>query len=178
MDKKSSQRQYTKKGRALPLLGVFMSFALIVLFIGFIPTSNAQQGAGYGRQKNVTPPKDERELVSMPDGVKQVLRQDMISNLTTIDQILSSLAEGDLDMAAELAESKLGRGSMGKHRGTGMGPGRYMPSDMHDIGFSMHQAASNFAELAKKKGDLKGIYGALQEVTSHCVSCHMAYRIR
>ena len=178
MDKKSGQRSYTKKGRALPLLGVFVSFALTVLFIGIIPTSNAQPGPGYGRQKNITPPKDERQLVSMPEGVRQVLRQDMISNLTTIDQILSYLAEGDLDMAAEVAESELGRSSMGKHRGTGMGPGRHMPSDMHDIGFSMHKAASNFAEIAKKKGDLKGIYAALQDVTSHCVSCHLSYRIR
>ena len=102
----------------------------------------------------------------------------MISHLTSIDQILGYLAEGDLDMAAEVAESKLGRGSMGRPRGTGMGPGKYMPPDMHDIGFSMHQAASSFAELSKKKGDLKGIYAALQEVTSHCVGCHLAYRIR
>ena len=178
MDRKSGQRPYTKKGRVLPLLGVFLSFVLTVVFIGLVPTSNAQPGPGYGRQKSITPPKDERELVSMPEGVRQVLRQDMISNLMTIDQILGHLAEGDLDMAAEVAESKLGRGSMGKHRGTGMGPGRYMPSDMHDIGFSMHQAASNFAEIAKKKGDLKGIYGALQEVTSNCVACHLSYRIR
>ena len=178
MDKKSSQRPYAKKGRVLPLFGVFISCLLTVVFIGLIPASNAQPGPGYGRQKNITPTKDERQLVSMPEGVRQVLRQDMISNLTTIDQILGHLAEGDLDMAAELAESKLGRGSMGKHRGTGMGPGRYMPSDMHDIGFSMHKAASNFAEIAKKKGDLKGIYAALQEVTSHCVGCHLTYRIR
>ena len=178
MDKKSGRRPYTKKGRSLPLLGIFVSFVLSVLLIGLAPTSNAQPGPGYGRQNNITPPKDERELVSMPEAVRQVLRQDMVLNLTTIDQILGHLAEGELDMAAELAESKLGRGSMGKHRGTGMGPGRYMPSDMHDIGFSMHQAASNFAEIAKKKGDLKLIYGALQEVTSHCVGCHMAFRIR
>ena len=178
MDKKSAHRSYTKKGRTLPLLGVFVSFALMVFFTGFISTSNAQQGPGYGRQKNVTPPKDERELVSMPEGVQQVLRQDMILNLTTIDQILSSLSEGDFNMAADLAESKLGKSSMGKHRGTGLGPGKYMPTDMHNIGFSMHEAASNFAELAKKKGDLKGIFGALQEVTSHCVACHMSYRIR
>ena len=178
MYKKSGQRPCTKKGRVLPLLGVFLSFMLTVLFIGLIPTSNAQPGPGHGRQKNITPAKDERELVSMPEGVMQVLRQDMRSHLTSIDQILSSLAEGDLDMAAEIAESEMGRGSMGKHRGTGMGPGRYMPSDMHDIGFGMHQAASNFAEIVKKKGELKKVYAALQEVTSHCVACHLSYRIR
>ena len=178
MDKKTVQGSHAKKGRALPLLGLLVSFLLMVLFIGLPPLSKAQPGPGYGKQRSFTPPKDERELVSMPDGVKQVLRLDMISHLTSIDQILGHLVEGDLDMAADVAESKLGRGSMGRHRGTGMGPGRFMPTDMHNIAFSMHEAASNFAEIAKKKGDLKGIYAALQEITSHCVGCHQAYRIQ
>ena len=166
------------KWRVLFLLSLASAFVTTLLLVGPIPTSTAQQGLGYGKQGSFTPPKDERQLVSMPDGVKQVLRMDMISHLSALDEILLNLSDGDLDAAAELAESKLGRSSMGKHRGTGMGPGRFMPKDMHDIAFSMHQAASSFAELAKKKGDLKRIYAALQEVSSHCVGCHSAYRIQ
>ena len=101
MDKKTVQGSHAKKGRALPLLGLLVSFLLMVLFIGLPPISKAQPGPGYGKQRSFTPPKDERELVSMPDGVKQVLRLDMISHLTSIDQILDHLAEGDLDIAAQ-----------------------------------------------------------------------------
>lgn len=166
------------KWRVLFLLSLTSAFVTTLLLVGPIPTSTAQPEPGYGKQRSFTPPKDERQLVSMPDGVKQVLRMDMISHLNALDEILLNLSEGRLDEAAEVAESKLGKGSMGRHRGTGMGPGRFMPKDMHDIAFSMHQAASSFAELVKNKGDLNGIYAALQEVTSHCVGCHSAYRIQ
>ncbi|MDH3973313.1 MAG: cytochrome c [Deltaproteobacteria bacterium] len=167
-----------KKGRIILLPGLFSVFIILSLVIGLSHISMAQQGPGYRKQRTFTPPKDERQLVSMPDGVKLVLRLDMISHLSALNEILVNISTGDLDAAAEVAELKLGKSSMGKHRGTGMGPGRFMPQDMHDIAFSMHQAASSFAELAKKKGDLKGVYEALQEITAHCVSCHSAYRIQ
>ena len=167
-----------KKGSKKLLSSLSTIVITMFLITGLSHISIAQQGPRLGKQRSFTPPKDERQLVSMPDEVKQVLRLDMVSHLTALDEVLLNLSLGDLDTAAEVAELKLGKSSMGRHRGTGMGPGRFMPKDMHDIAFSMHQAASSFAELAKKKGDLKGIYAALQEVSSHCVACHSAYRIQ
>ena len=150
----------------------------ILGFVILIPLdSGAQPGSRMRGGMGFEPPKDERTLVAMPEGVQQVLRSDMLSHLTTIDQLLTHLADKELKEAAVLAEEKLGRGAMGKHRGTGMGPGRFMPADMHDIAFSMHQAADNFAELARKGEQLEA-YKALQEITSHCVACHMSFRIR
>lgn len=130
-----------------------------------------------GKGKSAGPPEDTRQLVEMPPAVQQVLRQDMISHLSALDNILSSLAAGDLKGSAEIAESQLGRASMGRHAGTGLGPGRFMPPDMHNIAFSMHQAASAFAEVVTK-GDMKKSTAALKEVTGHCVACHNAFRIR
>ena len=140
--------------------------------------SSAQPGFRMQQSgKGFEPPKDERTLVSMPEAVQQVLRKDMLSHITTIDQLLTHLADKELKEAAALAEAKLGRGAMGKYRGTGMGPGRFMPTDMHNIAFSMHQAADSFAGLARK-GKLVESYKALQDITSHCVACHMSFRIR
>ena len=152
------------------------AMAACILILPF--NSSAQPGFRMQQSgKGFEPPKDERTLVSMPEGVQQVLRKDMLSHITTIDQLLTHLADKELKEAAALAEAKLGRGAMGKYRGTGMGPGRFMPTDMHDIAFSMHQAADSFAGLARK-GKLAESYKALQEITSHCVACHMSFRIR
>ena len=71
----------------------------------------------------------------------------------------------------------MGRSSMGKHRSTGMGPGRYMPVEMRKLGWGMHDAATEFSKIAKQ-GDLNSAYSAFQKVTSSCVACHYSYRTR
>ena len=83
----------------------------------------------------------------------------------------------DKPVTAKPAETRMGKSSMGKHRGTGMGPGRYMPLEMRNIGWGMHEAATEFSQLAKK-GDTKNAYVALQKITGSCVACHYAYRTR
>ncbi|HEX5635653.1 MAG TPA: cytochrome C [Gammaproteobacteria bacterium] len=118
---------------------------------------------------------DPRQLVAMPDNVRALMRSDMQNHLLAINEIIGYLADNNLDAAAEAAESKMGKSTMGKHRATGKGPGMYMPLEMRDIGWGMHESASEFAQLAKK-GDLKAAYIALQKVTTACVACHYSYR--
>lgn len=38
---------------------------------------------------------------------------------------------------AEVAENRMGNISMGKTRASGMGPGRFMPLEMHNLGWNM-----------------------------------------
>lgn len=120
---------------------------------------------------------DLRQLVSMPDQARELMRKDMLNHLSSLNEIIGYLAETNLDAAADVAETKMGRSSMGKHRGTGMGPGRFMPLEMRKLGWGMHDAASEFSKIAKQ-GDLKNAYGALQKVTGSCVACHYSYRTR
>jgi hypothetical protein len=101
----------------------------------------------------------------------------MIDHLTVLNQILANLAASEFQQAGELAESRLGIGSMGRHRETGMGPGRFMPPEMHRLGIGMHRSASDFAATMKDQ-DLVEAYSALQRVTSFCVACHASFRIR
>ena len=68
-------------------------------------------------------------------------------------------------------------GAIGKYRGNSMAPGRHMPNDMHAIGMALHRAAVHFAEVARQ-GDAMKAYAAFQGVTSQCVACHAAYRVR
>ncbi len=120
---------------------------------------------------------DTRILVSMPDQSRELMRKDMLDHLLSLNQIIGYLASNNLDAAADIAETKMGLSSIGKHRGTGIGPGRFMPVEMRNIGQSMHTAATEFSKIAKQ-GDLKNAYSALQKVTSSCVACHYSYRTR
>ena len=120
---------------------------------------------------------DARQLVSMPDQARELMRKDMLDHLSALNEIIGYLASNNLDTAADVAETRMGRSSMGKHRGTGMGPGRFMPLEMRNLGWGMHDAATEFSKIAKQ-GDLKSAYSALQKVTSSCVACHYSYRTR
>jgi len=126
-----------------------------------------------------TIPEDPRQLVTMPAISQAVLREEMIDNIGALHEILVLLPQNKLKEAADIAEQRLGRSSMGKHaaRTRGQGPGRYMPEAMRGIGLAMHDAASEFANIARS-GDQAKAYAALQQLTANCVACHGAYRTR
>jgi len=120
---------------------------------------------------------DTRQLVEMPEGTRYLMRLEMLDHLTTLNGIISLIASENLQSVAELAENKLGKSSMGKHRGNGMGPGRFMPLEMRNIGWSMHEAASELAQYAAQN-DLKNTLNTLQKVTGSCMACHNSFRTR
>ncbi|NWG85984.1 MAG: cytochrome c [Hydrogenophilaceae bacterium] len=124
-------------------------------------------------------PEDPRTLVEMPLLQQALMRQDMVEHLSALNNVLGFLAAGKLKEAAAIAEKELGVSSMGKHAAAtgGQGPGRFMPEAMRGIGLGMHQAASEFAEVAKK-GNKAAAYRALEPVTAACAACHSGFRIR
>ncbi|TCJ11788.1 cytochrome C [Parasulfuritortus cantonensis] len=124
-------------------------------------------------------PADTREAVAMPPLQRALVREEMIQNLATLNDLLGLIAAGKLAEAADRAERELGFASMGKHaaRTQGMGPGRFMPDAMRATGFAMHEAASEFAKVARQ-GDRAAAYAALQPVTEACVACHVGYRLK
>ena len=85
------------------------------------------------------------------------------------------MANGQLDQAAEVAESRLGMSSLESHGASHMA--KFMPEGMRQAGTSMHRAASRFA-LKTQEGEVLPAYNALSEITSACVACHSSYRIR
>lgn len=123
-------------------------------------------------------PGDSRQLAVMPPAAQAIMRADMIDHLAALNEVFGYLAEGKLDAAAETAETRLGRSAMGRGRGArGMGPGRFMPDGMRSLGWNMHDAASEFARVAKE-GNPQKTYAALQKVSASCVACHLSYRTR
>lgn len=118
---------------------------------------------------------DSRQLVKLPEMLQQHMMSNMRNHLVSINEILISMANGELEKAAEIAESRLGMSSLESHGASHMA--RFMPEGMRKAGTSMHRAASRFS-LKAQEGEVLPAYGALSEVTSACVTCHSGYRIR
>ncbi len=122
---------------------------------------------------------DSRQLVSLPPAAQEALRQEMLDNLVAVNEILTLMAEDKIKDAGEVAEARLGRSAMGKHRDKPFDarPGPHMPPAMHGIGMDGHTAASEFAAAAKT-GDTAKARALLPNLTSACVACHFSYRVR
>jgi len=122
-----------------------------------------------------TAEEDTRQSVELPEMMQHHMMSNMRDHLVAINEILISMANGHLDQAAEVAESRLGMSSLESHGASHMA--RFMPEGMRQTGTSMHRAASRFA-LKAQEGESLPAYRALSEVTSACVACHAGYSIR
>jgi len=118
---------------------------------------------------------DTRQLVKLPEMMQHHMLSNMRDHLQTLNQILIDMGTGKLGKAGELAEARLGMSSLELHGASHMA--KFMPKAMQEMGTNMHKAASRFARKAEE-GDLLPAYKMLSEVTSSCIACHTAYRIR
>ena len=118
---------------------------------------------------------DPRKLVQLPEMMQQHMMSNMRDHLVVINEILINMANGELEKAADIAESRLGMSSLESHGASHMA--KFMPEGMRQAGTSMHRAASRFS-LKAQEGEVLPAYNALSEVTSACVACHSGYRIR
>ena len=118
---------------------------------------------------------DARLLVELPEMMQQHMLHNMRDHLASINQILSYMADDELDKAADVAETRLGMSSLEAHGASHMA--KFMPEGMRQAGTHMHRAASRFARKAEE-GDVLPAYKALAEITAACVTCHTGYRIR
>jgi len=122
---------------------------------------------------------DERELVQMPARMQAHMRANMRDHLLAVHEIQAAMARGDFDVAALVAEQRLGMSSLESHGASHMAG--MMPPGMRATGTAMHRAASRFAVTVLETGvdrDLGRAIAELAEVTAQCVACHAAYRIQ
>jgi hypothetical protein len=118
---------------------------------------------------------DTRKFVKLPGMMQQHMMSNMRDHLVAINEILVYLGNNELDKAADIAEQRLGMSSLGTHDASHMAG--FMPKGMRAAGTAMHKNASRFA-LKAQEGDLISAYKSLSQVTSSCVACHSAYRIK
>jgi hypothetical protein len=120
---------------------------------------------------------DMRQFVEMPEQARQVLREDMLDQFAVLNEIIEYLARNNYTAAAEVAENGMGQSLLRRNQEREFGPARYMPEEMRRMGWELHEAASNFALVAKRQHP-QATYGALQKITEACIACHYSYRTR
>jgi len=122
---------------------------------------------------------DARQLVEFPPALARETLANMRDHLQTLQEIQLDLGMGHTDLAAKIAESRLGLSSLELHGAAEVS--KYMPQGMQDAGTAMHRAASRFAVIAQEAGatgDLGPVFAGLAEITAQCVACHAAYRLK
>ena len=122
---------------------------------------------------------DARVLVKYPPDLIEHTLANMRDHLLAVQEITVSLAQGQTDKAAKIAEGRLGMTSLPLHGAQDVAP--FMPQAMQDAGSAMHRAASRFAIEATDagvSGDLKPAVAALGEVLGACNSCHAQFKLR
>jgi hypothetical protein len=134
----------------------------------------AEDAAAEDAETHVT---DLRTFAELPEKARRVLREDMLDHLAVLNEINRYLSENDLQSAAEVAETGMGKSLLSKYQDQDMRPGRYMPKEMREIGWELHKAASEFAAAARQ-GDLHKTLVAYHHITTTCVACHYSFRTR
>ncbi len=153
---------------------------------------------------------DERTVVRVPAEIRTMFLEEMRTHLDNLNEITYAISAGDFKGAAYVADNKMGVGHSvrevlmgkgmpeheidafikklrkkhgeGEHPGQGMG--RYMPPEFREMGRSFHEAAEEFATVAKAVGtnpgvqDYQRVFSALSEVVDLCSACHSAFTIK
>ena len=152
---------------------------LSIVFGGLSPAyaQHAQHSGGsHGAMSHGT---DQRQFVRFPDELREHTLANMRDHLLALQEIQEALGRGKEDLAAQIAERRLGMSSLSLHGAHEVA--RYMPQGMQDAGTEMHRSASRFAVEAQNAGvtgDLKPALEALSKVTAACVGCHAGYRLK
>ena len=125
---------------------------------------------------------DPRQLVPLPDPMREHMLANMRDHLATLDTMIGDLAHNHFDAASKLLEERLGMSSLSLHHAAEMAP--YFPQPMRDVGTSMHHGASRLAlalqnaSVAQSFDAMRDVNASLHELTSSCVACHSGYRLR
>ncbi len=126
--------------------------------------------------------------ISLPPAIRIQFLSNMRDHLAAMSEIQDALAEGNFEQAAGIAGHRLGlratssaacrMNKMENSRADNSALSKFMPKDMHRIGYEMHAAADNFALVAQSSaGDYRKAISALSRVTKQCVACHARFRI-
>lgn len=178
MTRRSIRSATTVLKHVLAPASVFI-LVLSVLLGGHSPgwaQHNHHHGGGHGAASPVT---DQRQFVRFPDALRDHTLANMRDHLLALQEIQEALARGKEDLAAQIAERRLGMSSLSLHGAHDVA--KYMPQGMQDAGTEMHRNASRFAVEAQNAavtGDLKPALDALSKVTAACVGCHAGYRLQ
>ncbi|MDP3694314.1 hypothetical protein [Bradyrhizobium sp.] len=156
-----------------------VSVALIVAVVACGGATLADAQHQHRHDSSAPRARDARQFVKFPAALVEHTLANMRDHLLALQEIQTQLGMGQMDVAAKIAETRLGMSSLGLHGAAHVS--RYMPQGMQDAGTAMHRAASRFAITAQDAGvtgDMKPVFAGLADITAQCVGCHASYRLK
>jgi hypothetical protein len=164
--------------KSFPLRVMAICSTVASLVLPAVAFSQDHQRAAH--RHTMTPaPQDARVAVAFPEPMRSHTLSNMRDHLAALGEIQAALARADYDLAADIAEKRLGMSSLESHGAHHVA--RYMPKAMQDAGSAMHRSASQFAIIAKDAsvtGDWKSALGGLARLNQTCVACHAGFRLK
>ena len=155
------------------------AFLIVTILAGLSMAWAQHDHHNAGGHSSTSNDQDKREFVRFPDALREHTLSNMRDHLLALQEIQLHLGLGHNDIAAKIAESRLGMSSLSLHGAAEVA--KYMPQGMQDAGTAMHHAASRLAIVvqdAAVTGDSKPVFTGMADLTAQCVGCHAGYRLQ
>ena len=155
------------------------AFLIVIILAGLSMAWAQHDHHNAGGHSSTSNDQDKREFVRFPDALREHTLSNMRDRLLALQEIQLHLGLGHNDIAAKIAESRLGMSSLSLHGAAEVA--KYMPQGMQDAGTAMHHAASRLAIVvqdAAVTGDSKPVFTGMADLTAQCVGCHAGYRLQ
>jgi len=155
------------------------AFLIVIILAGLAMAWAQHDHHNAGGHSSTSNDQDKREFVRFPDALREHTLSNMRDHLLALQEIQLHLGLGHNDIAAKIAESRLGMPSLSLHGAAEVA--KYMPQGMQDAGTAMHHAASRLAIVvqdAAVTGDSKPVFTGMADLTAQCVGCHAGYRLQ
>lgn len=119
---------------------------------------------------------DGRQIVSVTEGEKQFLLQEMRQLLSAMQQIHMHMGNGDRESAARAAES-VGMNMVDELAAVEGTILLKLPAPMKKLGLGTHSEFDNLARTIRSDASEQRIEKEIGELMTRCVACHAAYRL-
>ncbi len=174
-------------------------FCIVFGMISFLP-AYADEFTNHQQHMSVIG-NDSRQLLNYPPDVRVYALANMRKHLQALAEIMDAFANAKYDLAAGIADSRLGMDSSGaagcrvdsmkmdmktmpmsetSHLDHQMS--LLMPEGMRELGQNMHRSANEFAvkarEADKDSRNVAAAAIALARIAQQCVACHESYRMQ
>ncbi|TGL44599.1 hypothetical protein [Leptospira perdikensis] len=119
---------------------------------------------------------DSRTAIHLTPAERQLVLTEMRALLSSVNGMLSGLAEKDYERAAKAADA-VGMGLVASLEHQEKTILLKLPVAFKKLGFGTHEKFDDIAVKIRKKQDIHTLLREMDELTRNCVACHATYKI-
>lgn len=119
---------------------------------------------------------DNRTAIHLTPAERQLVLTEMRALLTSVNGILSGLADKDYESAAKAADA-VGMGLVASLENQEKTILLKLPVEFKKLGFGTHEKFDAIAVKIRNKQEIHSLLKEMDELTRNCVACHASYKI-